>query len=309
DRGFPRRTRIRIMNFMTLRRTLRAVLSSVNDTFPELHTDPAYEADEILRIRSGLDRAAMLLRSSDEVPEETVQKTLSDAERRRTGEPLAYILGRTPFFGCDYEIAPGCLIPRSDTEILVEEAISRLPEGCVLWDLCTGSGCVPCAVLLNRPDVPAAYGAELYDIPLALAERNGKNLGLENRFFPVRCDVLKGELPAAGKRPAAGTRPAVITSNPPYIPAPVCKTLDAQVKCEPITALDGGEDGLIFYRAILAHYKEILAPGGCFLFEIGYDQGDALRALAAEHGFTCEIRRDYADLDRVAILYRMGEMP
>ena len=297
------------MTYTLLRRALRTALSSRENDFS---SDPAYEADEILRILCGRDRASLLLHGSDSVEDTLADACLSAAARRADGTPLAYILGKSPFCGHDYFCAPGCLIPRADTEILVEETVSRLPVNGVLWDLCTGTGCIPCAVLLarreERPgpgfcDASRAWGVELYDVPLALAEKNGVSLGLSERFFPCRGDVLAGDCP-----PDAPS-PDIITANPPYIPSSVCETLDSQVKKEPLSALCGGEDGLDFYRAILVNYKDRLKPGGCFLFEIGYDQGEALRRLSAEHGFPCGIRKDYAGHDRTAILKKPEGIP
>lgn len=287
------------MTYTLLRRALRTALSDAGNGNGngngDYYSDPAYEADEILRILCGMDRAALLLGGTGEVPEASASACLAAAARRAEGIPLAYVLGKSPFCGRDYFCAPGCLIPRADTEVLVEEAVSRLPENGVLWDLCAGTGCIPCAVLSERKTA-RAWGVELYDVPLALAEKNSVSLGLSDRFFPCRGDVLAGDCPPDAPLPD------IITANPPYIPSAVCETLDAQVKKEPLSALCGGEDGLDFYRAILAGYKGVLKPGGCILFEIGYDQGDALRSLAGEHGFSCTIRKDYADHDRTAIL-------
>ena len=285
------------MTYAELRRTLRATLSDAG-RLTGLSIDTVYEADEILRLVAGLDRAAVLLRGAEEADEAAALRCIAAAKGRGEGIPLAYLLGISPFCGEDFYCAPGCLIPRADTEVLVEEAMSRLPEGGVLWDLCTGSGCVPISVLLQRPDVPAAYGVELYPSAAATAERNIAKFSdaLNGRFALVCGDVLLGEAPQ--NSPA----PSVITANPPYISSSVIETLDVQVQMEPRTALDGGEDGMRYYRAILAGYLGHLAPDGCILFEIGYDQKRAIRALAQEYDCTCIIRRDYDGNDRVAVI-------
>ena len=286
-----------MMTYAELRRTLRATLSDAG-RLTGLGIDTVYEADEILRLVAGLDRAAVLLRGAEEADETAALRCIAAARGRGEGIPLAYLLGISPFCGEDFYCAPGCLIPRADTEVLVEEAASRLPAGGILWDLCTGSACVPISVLLQRPDIPAAYGVELYPSAAAAAERNAAKFAdaLGGRFTLVRGDVLLGETPE--NTPA----PAVITANPPYISSSVIDTLDVQVQMEPRTALDGGEDGMRYYRAILDRYLGHLAENGCILFEIGYDQKRAIRALAQEFDCTCIIRRDYDGNDRVAVI-------
>lgn len=286
-----------MMTYAELRRTLRATLSDAGKT-TGLPIDTVYEADEILRLVAGMDRASVLLCGAEEADETAAMRCIAAAKGRGEGIPLAYLLGISPFCGEDFFCAPGCLIPRADTETLVEEAASRLPAGGILWDLCTGSACVPISVLLQRPDVIAAYGVELYPSAAATAERNTAKFAdaLNNRFTLVRGDVLLGDIPE--NTPA----PAVITANPPYISSSVIDTLDVQVQMEPRTALDGGEDGMRYYRAILAGYLQHLADGGCIIFEIGYDQKRAIRALAQEYDCTCIIRRDYDGNDRVAVI-------
>ena len=284
------------MTYAELRRTLRAALAEAGRE-TGLPIDTVYEADEILRLVAGLDRAAVLLRGAEEADAYVEMRCIAAARGRAEGIPLAYLLGISPFCGEDFYCTPGCLIPRADTETLVEEAVARLPEGGVLWDLCTGSGCVPISVLLQRSDIPTAVGVELYPSAIATAERNTQKFAdaLNGRFSVQQGDVLAGDKP---QTPA----PAVITANPPYISSSVIETLDVQVSMEPRTALDGGEDGMDYYRAILARYLGVLAEGGCIIFEIGYDQKRAIRALAAENDCTCIIRRDYDGNDRVAVI-------
>ncbi len=257
--------------------------------------DASYEADEILRLLLGYPREALFLRGGDVIEEALCEKAVAIARGRGDGTPLAYLLGVSPFFGRDFLCAPGCLIPRADTECLVEEAISRLPDGGILWDLCTGTGCVPVSVLCERRDA-RAYALDLYPVPLELAEKNRIKHGVCDRLTVERGDVLRGDVPMGA--PA----PHVITANPPYIRSSVCQTLDKGVKKEPLTALDGGEDGMIFYRAILTRYAEHQTPGGLFLFEIGYDQEEEIRALAAELGMACSVRCDYEGRPRVACI-------
>lgn len=254
----------------------------------------SYETGEIFRYLCGFSRSDLILHARDEADAALCEKALAVMEQRGKNIPLAYLLGRVSFFGDDYIVRPGCLIPRADTEVLVEEAISRTPENGVLWDLCTGTGCVPIAVLRNRPDV-RAWGVEKFPVPLRTAEENAEALGVKDRFSVSAGDVLNGDIPASAPMPDT------ITANPPYIASKVCETLDEQVKKEPLSALDGGEDGLCFYRAIVEKYHRCLAPDGCFLFEIGYDQGESVSDLCRSAGFDVSLRRDYENRDRVIL--------
>ena len=214
--------------------------------------------------------------------------------RREAREPLQYILGTWDFYRQSYEVSPDCLIPRSDTEILVEEAIRRLPPNALFADLCTGSGCIAISTLAERTDT-RAYALEKFPATLALAERNACKNGVSERFTPLCADVLL--LPTLQD----GSLDAIL-SNPPYIATREIDALSPEVHQEPAAALDGGEDGLLFYRTILANWKKTLKKDGFILFEIGYDQADALRTLGKAHGFDVSIKRDLGGNDRVAIL-------
>ncbi len=213
--------------------------------------------------------------------------------RRVAHEPLQYILGEWGFWRETYEVSPDCLVPRPDTEHLVERAISLLPKGARFADLCTGSGCVAISTLCSRPDT-TALAVDLFPRTLALAERNAVRNGVFDRVQFLQADVLKTP-------PSVGQFDAIL-SNPPYIQTAVVDTLSAEVLGEPRAALDGGADGLDFYRAILTAWRGCLREGGFFLFEIGYDQGEDLRTLARESGLSAEVFRDYGGNDRVVLI-------
>lgn len=222
---------------------------------------------------------------------------LENAVKRRLERyPLQYILGEWSFFGCRFRVSEACLIPRSDTEILVEEAVRTLPAGAHVADLCTGSGCIAVAVLANRPDV-RADALELYPDTLRIAEQNARDNGVEDRFTPLQADLLNSGAAVLSSRAPYDA----ILSNPPYIPTSELATLSPEVHCEPRAALDGGEDGLVFYRAILRDYVPLLRPGGRLLLEIGYDQAQALRELCAAWLPRGDVRviRDLGGRDRV----------
>ena len=256
--------------------------------------------DEVVKtlLAAGIENAAfeagLLLEAfSDQALEKAVA-------RRAEHYPLQYILGEWAFYREVYEVGEECLIPRSDTEILVEQAIKMLPNGAHFADLCTGSGCIAVSTLKNRPDT-TAVAVDVFPQTLALAKRNAEKNGVMERLACVLGDVTKA--PEAPEF-AAGTFDAIL-SNPPYILDSVMGDLQKEVQFEPRAALAGGPDGMDFYRAILTHWKKLLTPTGFILFEIGYDQRKAMEALADEHGFSATVMRDFGGNDRVAILERM----
>ena len=218
---------------------------------------------------------------------------LADAVARRAAhEPLAYLLGEWGFYRESYLLSPDCLIPREDTELLAETAIASLPRGARFADLCTGCGCVGLSVLAHT-DATRARLLDISEGAVHMAKRNAARLGLEDRAEFLVADVCEG--------PGDGTFDAIL-SNPPYIKNAVYPTLSEEVRREPPRAFLGGEDGMDFYRVILAQYKSRLTEGGFFAFEIGFDEETAIRALAASHGFSCEVRRDLSGNPRVALL-------
>jgi len=254
-----------------------------------------WDAQLLMEHFCGLDRLAIL----GDPQKDWSCPALDGAVRRRCArEPLQYLLGVWEFYHQSYEVSPHCLIPRSDTEILVEEAIRRLPRGAFFADLCAGSGCIGVSVLAERQDT-RALALELSPDALALAKRNAERNGVAERYTAILGDVLDSSADWIRE----DRKPMAILSNPPYIRTDVIPGLSPEVKREPRMALDGGEDGLIFYRALLDLANKWLAEKGFCLFEIGFDQGDAIRGLAAEKGFSCVIRRDLGGCDRVAILY------
>ena len=205
-------------------------------------------------------------------------RVLAEAVKRRADRyPLQYLIGTWAFYRQTYEVSPDCLIPRSDTEILVEEAIRLLPRDAVFADLCTGSGCIAVSILAERPDTHA-LAVEKFPDTLSLAQRNAVRNRVSTRFTPVLGDVLTPSFLPDGQRFDA------ILSNPPYIPHHVLSSLEPELSAEPTVALDGGEDGLLFYRSILSHCTDRLKEKGFFLFEIGYDQANDLMRIAHRAG-------------------------
>ena len=248
---------------------------------------------------SGKSRAAALAdRDAD-----CQNPALAEALARREGrEPLAYILGEAWFYSERYEVSPACLIPRSETEMLVELACELLPQNARFADFCTGSGCIAVSTLVHRPDCRA----DAYDLSpeaLALARRNAQANGVADRMeFFERNLLIPGGVCCEAPYD-------MILSNPPYVVRGEIDGLAPEIAHEPRMAFDGGDDGLDFYSCFLAHYGDFLTESGCFVFEIGAAQGEDLLALCARFGYRCSIRRDAAGRDRVALVTKNTNRP
>lgn len=251
------------------------------------------EAGLLLTCFCGVSAAELPFRKSEEFCSEELALAVG---RRMLHEPLQYLLGEWEFYGMRFAVGPDCLIPRSDTEILVERAIGLIPRNAHFADFCTGSGCIAAAVLAHRPDTSAVL-VDAFEPTLAIAQKNCESCGVSDRAVLIRQDLL---LPLEG---VFSEKFDCILSNPPYIPTETVKGLAPELAYEPQAALDGGEDGMLFYRHFLEQSRYVLKSDGFWLFEIGYDQEDAICALAAELGFACEIWHDLGGNPRVAYVY------
>ena len=279
---------------MTYRQIVERLTAAGIDT-------PEWDASLLVEHFCAADRAtATLFPDRDYADPALARAVRSRAER----VPLQYLLGEWQFFRQTYEVTPDCLIPRADTEVLVERAIRAMPPSSFFADLCTGSGCIAISTLCERPDT-TAIAVDLSRAALDVATRNADKNGVTERLEICRADILSENTEWAFSRP----RPSAILSNPPYIRSAALLELSPEVLAEPRMALDGGADGLVFYRALLRLARDWLASDGFCLFEIGYDQADDLRRLADENGFLCTILRDYGGNDRVAELRRANADP
>lgn len=256
--------------------------------------EPELEAALLLSRFCGVDSARLPFSKQTEFEVPALEQALARRERH---EPLQYILGEWEFFGLPFEVGPDCLIPRSDTELLCEMAISLVPRDARIADFCTGSGCIAVAVLHHRPDLRAVL-VDAFEGTLSLSDRNCRKNGVKDRAELVLQDLLQ---PLDG---VFAEKFDCILSNPPYIPTEVIKGLAPELAFEPGVALDGGQDGLLFYRHFLAQSKQLLKQGGFWLLEIGYDQQEAITALAAAQGFGCRVYRDLGGNPRVAHVYK-----
>ncbi len=218
---------------------------------------------------------------------------VSAKARVESGEPLAYVIGKWFFYDQVYKVSPECLIPQPDTEHLVDNLIRFLPEGGRFADLCTGSGCIAISALAHRKDA-SGVGVDISEGAIALARENAVLNGVSDRVGFSVADIL-------GANPLGEEKFDVIVSNPPYIRSDVISTLDREVQAEPRIALDGGIDGLVFYRRIIKAYTKNIKPGGYLILEIGYDQADEVTELIPSD-FDVKIFKDYGGNDRVVII-------
>lgn len=212
-------------------------------------------------------------------------------EKRRQRIPLQHLTGVQEFMGLEFSVNEKVLIPRQDTEILVEEVLRELQDGMRILDMCTGSGCILIS-LLHYTNHCSGLGVDISGEALQVAEENAKKLLAQDAGIGLLQSNLFEKV--TGKY-------EFIVSNPPYIRSEVVDTLMPEVRDhEPRIALDGEEDGLFFYRKIVEEAPEYLVSGGRLYFEIGYDQAEDVRALMKERGFAevCVVQ-DYAGLDRV----------
>ncbi len=214
--------------------------------------------------------------------------------RRREQEPLAYILNRSWFYGLPFYVTKDCLIPQADTEIVTEKVIALLPEGARFADICTGSGCIALAALQNTKSTTAT-GYDLSEGALAVAKENAKRFSLTERYEARHGDAFDEKF-------LEDEMFDLIVSNPPYIKSDVIPTLSREVLSEPHMALDGGADGLLFYRRLIDICPSHIKKGGHLLFEIGYDQKDALQRLCDEKHLTCHFYCDFGGNDRVLVI-------
>ncbi|WP_067624475.1 peptide chain release factor N(5)-glutamine methyltransferase [Alicyclobacillus acidiphilus] len=263
------------------------------------------ESEAILCHVLQISRLQLLQRLSDPPPQDVLQAVHDLATRRCDGEPLAYVLGEAYFFGRPFAVRPGCLIPRPDTETLVDRALRwlnlRRPDGFVI-DVGTGSGCIAITLALESP-AARVVGIDLSAEALGIARANAERLSAKVDW--VQADAVAWLAAAKGQR----YRPNLIVSNPPYIASDELAALDVSVRdYEPRMALYGGDDGLDFYRAFANLGPAIFADGpAAFLMEVGDHQGQSVADLFsadAWRAFQVEIYRDLRDVARVVAVAR-----
>ncbi|MBO5057113.1 MAG: peptide chain release factor N(5)-glutamine methyltransferase [Lachnospiraceae bacterium] len=250
--------------------------------------EASLDARLLLEEICGTDRNFLLVHGKEQVSGEKYEDYVKYIALRKSHIPLQQIVGYQEFMGLKFKVTPDVLIPRQDTEILVEEVMRYLHDGMHILDMCTGSGCILLSLLRYSNDC-AGTGCDISQKALEVARENADALGLKASF--VQSDLFE----------TVNDKYEFIVSNPPYIPTDVIPALMEEVKNhEPLTALDGREDGLYFYRRIVKEAKEHLYPGGMLFFEIGWDQAQAVSALMEEAGYQeVTVCKDLAGLDRV----------
>ena len=253
------------------------------------------EARELVCYAAGKTRQDLMRDARLYVPAAIEAQVHALVKRHLAGEPVAYLIGEWEFYGLPLDISEHVLIPRPDTEVLAEEAIKFVQTlgECRVLDLCAGSGCVGLAIASQAPKARVVLG-ELSEGALRICRQNIRRNGLSSQVVPLAMDVMAGP-------PAHMGEFDCIVSNPPYIPRADIETLDVSVKdYEPHMALDGGEDGLDFYRTICQNWQDVMHVGTRLLFEVGIGQADDVLRLMRSAGFgDLEVIDDPAGIPRV----------
>lgn len=254
------------------------------------------EARELVAAASGKTREEFLRDKELYASSDVAEKLNGMLQRREKGEPVAYIIGEWEFYGLTFRVSPAVLIPRQDTEVLVDKAIRLLRDSggeARFLDLCCGSGCIGIALAANLPESRGIL-ADHSALALSVARLNAQLNNVSGRVNAVRVDAREPAPQMLGQFDG-------ICCNPPYVTQPELEELDSSVKdYEPLSALDGGADGLDFYRLIPAGYREALRPGGSLLFEVGAGQAGAVASFLGDAGYQrIETVRDSQGIERV----------
>lgn len=252
---------------------------------------PRLTGELLLAHALGCDRVRLYLDFDKPMGEAELAAFRTLVKRRAEGEPTAYVLGRREFYGRPFLVTPDVLIPRPETELVVEAALAALPEGGRALDLCAGSGAIGVTLALERKGA-RVFATELSPAALAVARRNAEALG-------ASLELLEGDLYAPLPPDA---RFDVVVGNPPYVPAAELPGLPREVRREPAMALDGGPDGLALLRRIVAEAPRWLLPGGALVLEMHESHAARLPALCRDAGFAvAEPRKDLAGLWRYVV--------
>lgn len=259
-------------------KNIRELFLHISESLKEYTPDTySFEAFELLEYAVGVKKFDYPLYADKTVSEDEIKKVQELLERRLGGEPLQYILGKWEFYGLPFKVGEGVLIPRADTETIADKAIELTEKyGYKIGaDLCSGSGALGIALEKNS-NIERVYAVELSDKAFPYLRENIE-LNKAERVIPVNEDIFTWEYPQ---------NLDIIVSNPPYIPTLDIENLEVEVKKEPVMALDGGEDGLYFYREISKRFYNCLKSGGALVFEIGINQCADVMNIMKEIGYT-----------------------
>ncbi len=257
-----------------------------------LDENAEFEANRIVMKALDIPRTELIIKNKEEAPKEGAERAIKMAERRISGEPLQYILGETEFMSLRFKVNRSTLIPRCDTETLVEYLLEFMDgKPANILDIGTGTGCIAISLARYNKNV-SATGLDISGEALRTALENARLNGVADRVSFAEMNILD-ETPSGIYD--------IVVSNPPYIETDVIDSLQTEVKdYEPLSALDGGSDGLKFYRRIVGQAMGLLRGGGMLAFETGFDQGEAVSELMKNAGFEdVKIIKDLCGNDRV----------
>lgn len=276
---------------------IKDLLKNITQKLRESGNDnPVFEAHQLVRHVTGLSATDLVLRHNTPCKKQQIDLALQLTDRRLLCEPLQYILGTQEFMSLEFNVTPNVLIPRADTETLVEYVLDKTKNKSLsLLDIGTGTGCIPLSIAFYNKNA-FVRGLDISTKATELARKNANKLQLLNRADFELCDILKT---------CPNGKYDVITSNPPYIETEIIQTLQKEVRdFEPTLALDGGIDGLTFYKRICDLAPSLLYDGGLLAFEIGYNQGKAVSELMQKNFENVEIIKDLCGNDRVVAGYK-----
>lgn len=262
--------------------------------------DAAFDARLLVECACNIKHGDFLLERYREASEEEAGKAFNFTDKRISGQPVQYITGRWEFLDMEFSVGEGVLIPRPETEELVVSVAEKIRkrERPVVFDLCSGSGCIGLSVKNLCPEADV-YMIEKSEDALVFLEKNRMDLGFGNNTVLIQGDILKGYegfsfLP----------RPDVIISNPPYIKTEEIPSLQKEVQLEPLMALDGGEDGYIFYRCLSEKWLPFIKEGGFMAVECGEEQAPSVASMLLENAKETEIVKDFNGIERMVFAFR-----
>lgn len=272
--------------------TISECIKYGNNVLQEVTDNAFMETRDLLVFVTGKTKEYFVTHGDEEISEKALDKFTAFVKRRKDGEPLQYMIGETYFMGLPFKVNKNVLIPRADTEILVENVLKKLKksDNCQILDMCTGSGCIAIA-LKKYLDNSIVYASDISEDALLVAEENSDINQTDVNWLLSDCFNNIPDI-----------KFSAIVSNPPYLTMQELSNLQKEVTYEPALALSGGVDGLKFYKLIIEKARKYLADGGILAFEIGYRQGDEVSRILKDYGYSeIEVIQDYSENPRVVM--------
>ena len=278
---------------MTVSSLYKRAALLLRDVSPD---DYKLEADCLVKAVTGMDRQARIIKPDAEITTFAEEKLIELVSKRRQGVPLQYLIGKWDFMGYEFEVGDGVLIPRPETELLVETALDyiRDKDNAVVFDLCAGSGAIGLSIA-GISDKSEVWLFEKYNAAFDYLERNNRRLSLKNTKL-LNYDIFNGF-------DSAFKKPDIIVSNPPYVKTDEIPFLQKEVGFEPVSALDGGSDGLDFYRCIFDKWLTALDKGSLILLECGDNQSGEVYEIFRKHCSDIGVIYDFNGIDRLVKIY------